>query len=202
MDTTSAHVTEREAEKYDRVWQVPEYRVRCHSLGLWRERRDLFPASFQSGIDIGCGLGRILPVWVAAGIDAWGVDLVPDRSLDQPDQVMANGACLRDRVYAGSLWDWLPPGGQVFDVGVCADLMEHIPRQYVPAVLRHLAQYCRMVVFKIANFHSRSLGDELHLTRERADWWAAQMTGAMGPAVRRRSYRTTREEYVFTWTAA
>lgn len=182
-----------ETAKYTRIWQVPAYRRKCHSLDLWRQRRDLFPATFASGIDLGCGLGRLVPEWLNTGIDAYGVDLVPAQSLE-PEIY----AAYRERVFEATLWNFDPV--RTFDVGVCTDVMEHLPEQHVPAALRGMATYCTHVVFKIANFQSRSLGEELHLTRHDAAWWEQQLRDAMGGTVRRVSYRTHKQEYVLTWT--
>ena len=188
-------VARDEARKYARVWGVREYRLKCHSDVLWRDHRDLFPDQIESVIDIGCGLGRLIARLNGEGIDACGVDLVPEASLE-PEVYDAYG----DQVYAACLWEFDP--GRVFDLGICCDLMEHIPETYVNDVLRRIATYCRGAIFKIANFPSRSLGEELHLTRQDGDWWEDAFIAAMGAPVRRVPFVSGKTEYVFQWGGA
>ena len=163
-----------EHDKYARVWREPNYRINCHALTLWQDFRYLFPNEFKSGLDIGCGLGLILPIWKSLGVDAWGVDLVPNCLDDSVrDQIGRNFilACLWEMK-----WD------RVFDIGVCADVMEHIPPQYVDEVLRRIALCCKEVVFKIDHIESRFIGETLHLTIQPISWWVARMESIAGDA--------------------
>ena len=187
-----------EAKKYTSVWKHPGYRQKNHALNLWRSARTLFPTQFDSAIDIGCGLGLMIPEWRSQGIDAYGVDLVPEVALDA--SVAEEYA---DRVYRATLWDFSPE--RVFDVGICADVMEHIPEPHVTATLKGMASYCRHVVFKIANFPSRkwNQGEPLHLTLHPAAWWRSRLWVEMGGAVDYFPNHATRpDEYVMVWKAA
>lgn len=184
-----------EREKYARVWKDPAYRVKNHALRLWTDRRDLFPPSFASGLDIGCGLGRLLPVWESLGIDAHGVDLVPDVSLEPAIRVQ-----LGHKVYTATLWDFHPM--RQFDVGICADVMEHIPETHVSAVLDCLAACCREVVFLIANFRSIWNGENLHPTQRDAAWWETVLGTSLAGTVTSVQYSVPggrQQKYVFRW---
>jgi len=181
-----------ETEKYARVWKHPSYRRKCHSLDLWNTRRDLFPKEFESAIDIGCGLGRLIGVWRSSGIDAEGVDLVPDVCLEDP--------ALRPYVHQSTLWDFHP--GKVYDVGICADVMEHLPEQHIHDALRAMSGYCRRVIFKIANYPSHKLGDELHLTQRDAVWWRSVLWESMCGGVSQVDYETPLKTYVYVWRAS
>jgi hypothetical protein len=176
---------------------MPEYRVACHSLSLWHSNRDWFPDRLSSAIDLGCGLGLLFAHWNDVGIDAYGLDLTGD--------------CLHPNVRAkyghkfveATLWD-MPLFPALFDLGVCADVMEHIPPEYVVPVFEHIFPQCSEVVFKIAHHLTNDLGGPpLHLTLHPADWWIARMREVSGDAellgtVTRHSF----EDSVIRWRAA
>lgn len=177
---------EREAEKYDTQWKEPWYREKCHSLTLFNEHRGLFPAKFETAIDYGSGTGRLVKAWRANGVEAKGVDI----SVNAADPDIA------EHIYVGCMWEsallsLLP----VVHVGVCADVMEHIPPEKVEDVLLFIAETCEMCVFKIANFPSVHDGRELHLTLKPRDWWEAVLR--QFGTVEFIPTRTGVEEYVF-----
>lgn len=72
-----------------------------------------------------------------------------------------------------------PPGGMVFDLTCCADVMEHVPEEFVPKVLREIGTYTKdtgAMLFSISgnpakkSFHD---GENLHITVKPLDWWTA-----------------------------
>ncbi len=188
-------VAEREAVKYRDAFSREDYRRKCHGLTLWKEHRQLFPDAVESAIDYGCGTGRLVERWLAEGIDGYGVDLVPEVSVDE-----GTYAAHPDRFVSASLWDFEP--GRVFDVGVCADVMEHIPEAYVAPVCERIAASCRRAVFTIANFQSTFEGHTLHLTLHDEAWWRSTLWVAMGGAVNvvHRPWRDQPNRYLLTWT--
>lgn len=179
----------RDAEqaKYAAIWQRPDYRLVCHGLRLWQEHRSIFPERVESAVDIGCGTGRLFEQWCDEGIDGYGVDLVA--SIDPAHR-------FPDRLTTACLWDMQLP--RRFDLGVCADVMEHIPPERVDDVLERIADCCDAAVLQIANYPS-SFGDEgpLHLTLQPAEWWLAAIRrhgrAEYLPTIRRPGV----EEYVF-----
>ena len=165
------HVAEIERAKYVKTWADPVYRLACHGLKLWRERAELFPPDVRSALDIGCGTGRLLQHWIAIGLDAWGYDIA-ENCLDSDVALVA-----AHRVRYGALWD-MDWGERTFDLGVCTDVMEHIPEELVPAVVERIGACCRFVVFKIAHSPNH-LGEEiLHLTLRPHEWWVDRMPGS------------------------
>ena len=168
-------IEEIERDKYERVWQEDAYRQVCHSKVLWDEHRDCFPEEFDSVLDIGCGLGLMVAEWNEQGIDAYGMDIA--------------GNCLRediaesyaDKVFVCPIWLFVRLRGKL-DVGVCADVMEHIPRNKVDSSLRHIATRCKHVVFKIDHASNLFIGETLHLTIEPVEWWVEQMNSIAGNA--------------------
>ena len=180
-----------ERAKYDDVWQTEAYRVKAHGLAMWCDHREWFPETVYTALDLGCGHGRLFAHWNEAdGIDGHGVDF-SEHALDG-DIAAAWG----HKFHLHCLWDfWL---GRRFDLGVCADVMEHIPEDRVAPTLERIGLHCREVVFKIANHPSHYLGHDLHPTRREADWWEAQIEQA-GGAVERLPYDALRSNYVFRW---
>jgi len=190
VGVTLTNIAQAEAATYRQVWAVPAYRVKCHSLDLWRQRRDLFPDEVTSAIDLGCGTGRLVSAWGAEGIDGYGVDLVPDASLDPEVD--------RARVYTAPLWDFRP--GRVFDVGVAADVMEHIPELYLDEALARIRECCRWVVFRNANIRSVVNGIDLHPIKQDADWWESRTRRIMRGFVEVLPSDAVRR-YVLRWRA-
>lgn len=181
----------RQQMVYEQVWQVPEYRKVCHGLNLWRNHRELFPETFRSALDLGCGLGYLVKELNEAGIDCRGVDIA--HNAIHPDVWMEWG----HKIHLQNLWDLNLYDWQ-FDVGICADVMEHIPEDRVPAVLERMAAYCELVVFKISAIASQVMNYDLHPTRKSAKWWMDKLvkTGGM---IAQWDLPTARKEYFFTW---
>lgn len=173
---TGDATAQRERAKYQRTWSDPVYRHACHSLSLWHERRDLFPAEFRTALDIGCGTGRLAAEWLASGIDARAIDIA-DNCLDP-----AAAGALGDRFHVGCLWSMMPAWASRFDFGICTDVMEHIPPEHVEETLRHIYHCCDEVLFKIAHTPNQLGDDVLHLTLQPPSWWVAQMNAIGGYA--------------------
>lgn len=163
--------------KYERVWQEDAYRQVCHSETLWTEHRKCFPDEFGTALDIGCGLGNMVTRWNDAGVDAYGVDIAGNCLSESVAESYA------DKVFVCPIWLFVrqPIEGK-FDVGVCADVMEHIPNDKVDESLRHIAACCEHVVFKIDHVANSFIGETLHLTIEPVQWWLEQMNAIAGNA--------------------
>jgi len=168
-------VAEREAVKYRHVFGLPDYRVACHGLTLWQTHRDLFPETVRSAVDLGCGTGRLVQQWVLEGIDAYGVDLVAEQSVDRG---VYRG--VPSRFITAPLWEMALP--HVADVGVCADVLEHIPETHIRKTLARIAASCRMVVFQIAHMPHVLAGHTLHVTLRDRTWWVVQICSIMDGA--------------------
>ena len=159
-----------ERAKYEMAWSHDEYRQVCHGSRIWSERPDLIPAKFQSVLDIGCGLGRLVNTMHGLGFDAWGVDIAAN-CLDEGVKGTFVQQCI---------WDM--DLDRTFDVGICADVMEHIPGEKVRQSLIRIAVHCRQVVFKIAHEVNTFYGETLHLTLHPPSWWIDQMVAIGGSA--------------------
>ena len=184
------------------------YKRKSHGMMLWDDHRGIFPIAFQTAIDFGCGQGRLFGYLNDMGKDCWAVDIVANSLEDdvakkwkrkriiQPLWDMDFGA---ESGWAKKNYDTWPG---TFDLGICTDVMEHIPETRVPDVLRLIAEYCDVVIFKIANFPSRSLGQDLHPTMKSMRWWVHAFRDVRpNGQIEVLPIVTSREEYFFRWRA-
>lgn len=71
-----------------------------------------------------------------------------------------------------------PPSGMVFDVTCCADVMEHIPEEFVVDILTEIGNYTKddgVMIFSISGNPAKKMfsdGENLHATLKDIDWWA------------------------------
>lgn len=169
----------REKEKYEKAWSHDEYRrVSPGLVGL--ESLPLIDMFRKHGVrtilDAGCGSGKLmqrLMTQYADEFDVHGFD-ISDNCLDPwfdniKEKVLTIG-CL-----------WNPDDfGKQYDAVVCNDVMEHIPPQHVAAVLSNLRKSTRKFAYFSISVQSdlfgpRFLGEPLHLTVRRSNWWFAQL---------------------------
>lgn len=115
--------------------------------------RLLLPASPARVIDYGCGNSRALEdVWPGSGVER----VYYDPAMPGKDQE--------------------PEGA--FDVGLCTDVLEHIPESVVPALLGRLSALAPAWGFII---HTGAAGQKLsdgtnaHVTQRRVHWWLRQL---------------------------
>lgn len=157
-------IEDQERDKYNRVWTYPNYRVKSHSVNAWTRHKDiLFPKKFSTLLDIGCGTGRLIPILRQEGIDAHGVDI----SENAPDPH------IKEFVTFSPIH--LMEFDRKFDVGICTDVMEHIPTGCVEETLERIHRYCKYVVYAIATTPSSMFDDVLHLTVFPRHWWERQL---------------------------
>lgn len=72
-----------------------------------------------------------------------------------------------------------PPNGMIFDLTCCADVMEHVPEEFVPVVLAEIGNYTKpngAIIFSISSNPAKKLfkdGENLHATIKSLDWWVS-----------------------------
>lgn len=177
-----SHDAAAEKAKYEQMWQHDDYR--SFSPGLHAlEGLDLAQQFQQIGVrtilDAGCGSGKFMRRILerhSAAFTIRGFDIA-DNCLDPWFATHAPGI-----LTTGCLWE---PGSlpSPNDAVVCTDVMEHIPTEQVPAVLRNLRSAATKVVFfGIALFPDafgpKVIGAPLHLTVQPPDWWHQQIAAA------------------------
>jgi hypothetical protein len=70
-----------------------------------------------------------------------------------------------------------PSDGSLFDITCCADVMEHVPEEFVPEVLSEMASYTKddgVLIFSISSNKAKKMfsdGENLHATIKSLDWW-------------------------------
>lgn len=163
---------QREAAKYRRVWELDkaygEKNWGMNSFHFWSK---YLTPEVKSIIDIGCGTGRLYTDLRKGGYDAYGMDIT-DAGLEEKT--------LPHRKYfiKHNIWEEWPKKwwkAKTFDLGVCADVMEHLPEEKVQKALQNIMDNCSVCYFAIA-MHSakRTFGgvvEILHLTAHRKEWW-------------------------------
>lgn len=172
--------TLREKEKYEKAWSHQEYRrmspglVALESLPLVDMLRK---HQVRTILDAGCGSGKMmqrLMTEFGSEFDVHGFDL-SENCLDP----FFDG--IRDKILTiGCLWN--PDDFQKqYDGVMCTDVLEHIPPQHVAAVLANLRKSTRKLAYLSISVQSdlfgpRFLGEPLHLTVRKPNWWFAQLT--------------------------
>ncbi len=149
-----------EKAKYEKTWNDKAYRLASPGeivlpdfLGRNPERGTL--------IDFGCGTGRATQKLIAAGFDATGVDIASN-AVDTG--IPFEQACLWEKSFKAK-WAY------------CCDVMEHIPPEYVDAVLDNMdTENCYLHVHLHPDKFGKRVGEVLHLTIQPHDWWLEKIS--------------------------
>lgn len=204
-----ASIAEREREKYDAVHATIESYTDNSPL------EHFLPAFLQmSGatggtvLDAGTCSGRGALALRDAGFNVAACDLSDGRI----PEMKASTITYVERC----LWDDLSPvaylaracdvresrspfSGQGFDYVVCADVLEHIPTEYVPLTIRRLLDVATKGVFLsislVRDIHGIRVGEVLHETVETFYWWKERI-GTLGHIVECRDLLATALFYV------
>lgn len=183
--TVSVTAANPERAKYQRMWEIPNYRESAPGEGaaLTFLQQARMPADSEV-IDFGCGTGRgalMLALFGAAKVrmlDFADNCLDPEvraATLTQPERISFNIA------------DLTHPKGLPWHAayGYCTDVMEHIPPQDVKRVLTNILASAEHVFFQIScvdDVMGALIGAPLHLTVKPAAWWIEQLT-ALGAVI-------------------
>ena len=159
--TPPEKMTER--DKYRAMWQHDDYRTIAPGEALIPVIKQRFEAPGPV-IDFGCGTGRASVALAAAGYDVILVDFADN--------------CRDDEALALPFleWDLAHPNPLRAPYGICADVMEHIPRDQVDTVIGNIMEASAHVLFQISlvpDSMGVHIGQPLHLTVEPAAWWLA-----------------------------
>ena len=162
-----------EQKKYESIWQHDLYREFAPGESyLPQFMRIAKPRSVHSVVDIGCGTGRgALQIYLQTGASVTMLDFAAN-CLDE-DVRGSLGERFRFRQH-----DITRPIGEVYDIGYCTDVLEHLPTEDVPAALKNIVCAARRVYFVIATKEDKLgdlVGEPLHLTVQPMSWWLEQL---------------------------
>jgi len=152
-----------EQEKYQLMWQYPNYRTVCPGEYVV----DKFIEHAKPDgiiIDYGCGTGRTSLSLFKKGYDVMLLDFT-DNSRDQE-------ACMLPFIQ----WDLTRHIPAKADYGICTDVMEHIPTDDVVMVIENIMTSSKNVFFQISTIDDiggEVIGTPLHLTVKPHSWWKA-----------------------------
>lgn len=167
----------REKAKYEVIWNHPDYGGGQQDLLAWEAFREWVPITTASAVVLGCGAGKLVAKLVGEGYDAYGVDITEEALRSQ-----GLHTTLAPRFYEATLWDLPEELTDAFDLGICTDVMEHIPTEKVRDVFRNIFRVARTTLFAISlgedQWGPRVLGEPLHLTVRHEVWWGKEMKTA------------------------
>lgn len=152
-----------EREKYEKVWDFPEYRnVSPGMAEVERAMKRMNPEQGDTLYDFGAGPGRATKWFRDRGLEVTAVDHAANALETDVD---FRQACLWDMSH-------LVP----HDYGFCCDVLEHIPTDRVGDVIAEIAEKVRVGCwFRIATrkdvMGDRTVGAPLHLTVKPHEWW-------------------------------
>lgn len=168
-------LTTRERAKYEKVWAHPGYGETSPGFALLPAFMSMMQPYLKPGMwlcDYGTGTGQ-----AALWLHWWGLEVV---LFDLTDRGLATNTRFRltNRFVQGSLWNPADLAGAEFDLGLCADVMEHIPTEKVDEVLHNVMGRTDMVWFNISlkpDLMGEQIGEELHLTVKPFRWWLEKL---------------------------
>jgi SAM-dependent methyltransferase len=168
-------VKNSEQEKYDEVWKHAAYRAHAPGEHLVDEfMLRCRPLPGDTILDFGCGTGRAAirlakanPHFNVVGLDfaAGSLDAEVADGVAQGTMKFHVADLTRPITYAGRL-------------GMCTDVMEHVPEPDVQNTLKNILNAAQVVFFQIctAPDHMGALiGETLHVTVKPHAWWKAQL---------------------------
>lgn len=172
-----------ERGKYMRMWERPEYHR--YSPGKAHAPAAIERLGMQPGetlYDLGCGAGAAIPVFVQHGLLVRGVDIAMSPALAAyPREVLKHLPEERRPILTGACLWALPMDWPLRDYVYSVDVLEHIPPQRVDAVLMHMHRLMRKAAYVSIHCHPDGcgalIGETLHLTVERPDWWMQKLGG-------------------------
>jgi SAM-dependent methyltransferase len=182
-------------ERYDRDTS----NANAIALPIWRH------FDVKRTLDVGCATGFVVEALCELGLDSWGTDL-SYWAVEHP----AAGA--GGRLRQGDLLDGLPFIDGEFDLVTCLEVLEHMPPDMIPAVLREIRRVTsKYVVATIPSFGENQFGPggwfDVKVRPEMLDQYRAKGTGYIGPVPYDDLYRDVNGEPIeghlsiasFTW---
>ena len=165
---TVVGVGNSEAQKYGRLWSMPQYRAIAPGevfSELFLVKAD--PRVGSHVIDFGCGTGRGAKKLHDAGMKVTMLDFARN-CLDEKVKARLNESLQFVK------HDLCNPSPVIAEYGVCMDVMEHIPPEKVNVVLEnilHAAKSCFFSISTTEDMCGRLIGETLHVSLHDFAWW-------------------------------
>lgn len=118
-------------------------------------------------IDLGCGRGTARDMFKKYK-EYVGVDIAGQHIIEMQKEAGPN-----DTFIMGNICD-LPFEDNYFDVGVCVDVLEHIPPEFIEQAVKEILRVCKNLIVSISTIPSKNLdfeGKNLHLCQKPVKWW-------------------------------
>lgn len=156
-----------EQQKYEAMWSHPQYRVVSPGeIAVDKFLEVANPRAGETVRDLGCGTGRAGVRLAEVGLEVTQYDFAAncrDEGIDLP-------------FVSHDLTKHIP--GSPADYAYCCDVLEHIPPEDVPRVIRHVVIAGQRAFLQISctEDHMGVLIDQpLHLTVKPYEWWKEQL---------------------------
>lgn len=169
-----------EQEKYERAWSDPRYRTTApgaHYVKAFFEHAK--PWEGDTLIDFGAGSGAAaFMLHKMAKLNVTAMDFAANALNEDIRERLAPDADPYFKFVQHDLSVW-PYPTSLAQYGFCTDVMEHVPPEQVPGVLKNILRAARRVFFSIATEPDKAsewmgLDYPLHLTVRDAAWWKTQ----------------------------
>jgi len=163
MDIAAGHELKTfERQKYEQVWDTEGYKTSSGDRVMRREaqvRAHLRACGVNQVVSLGMGSGR-LETALSDEFVFVGVDIASNcRSPDCPVPLVVAG-----------LWEDLDIG--TYDAVICTDVLEHIPEEFLPAVIANIERLAPHGYLAISLRESaKRFPWPLHLTVKPVEWW-------------------------------
>lgn len=153
-----------EYEKYERMWQHPEYRVVSPGEMCADRFVDIVnPKPLKRIVDYGCGTGKgSLKLRELTECEIIQTDFTTNSRNENAKDF---------KFIQCDLTKEIPISG---DYGFCTDVMEHIEPENVEATIKNIMGSSPLVFFQISTVPDRMgaiIGQQLHLTVKPHKWW-------------------------------
>jgi len=120
--------------------------------------------------DFGCGRGAAFPVLIQRGFSVIPIDHV-DAILPEYRTLPGVAPLHKANLWAGDL--------PLVNYGICADVMEHIPPEFVDSTLDNIAvsiqRGCLWTICHVKDVWGDRIGTRLHLTIQPEPWWTEKL---------------------------
>jgi SAM-dependent methyltransferase len=117
---------------------------------------DIQPATV---LDAGCGMGHLVGALRQKGIQAYGLDLSEFAIGNAPPEV-------KPYCWVGSITEPFP---QKYDLIICAEVMEHLPRVEAEKAVRNLCHHSQDILFSSTPYDYK---EATHFNVQPPDYWA------------------------------